>query len=57
MKVDPNKILLIPLTSYEIIVAVNQLRSSVPEAGNQTTVVNIIEKLRKALSGDVSVKT
>lgn len=49
MKLDPNKRLLIEFTIYEITTILNQLRTSLPEPGNQMTVVNVINKLRKAL--------
>lgn len=50
MTIDPNRIIPVPLTMYEIIVAKNQLRSSIPEAGNQQTIVNIIMKLDQAMN-------
>lgn len=49
MKINPDKIIQIELTLYETITIINQLRSSLPEPGNQMTIVNAIDKLRKAV--------
>lgn len=48
MKIDPNKIVMLPVSLYEITVVLQQLQTSIPEPGNQMAVVNVINKLRKA---------
>lgn len=48
MKIDPNKIISVPLTNYEIQTLLLQLQKCVPDVDDQPVILSVAAKLRAA---------
>ena len=49
MKVDPNQAKIVALTVHEIFILIGALTSAIPSKDEEQAVVNIVEKLKRAV--------